>query len=66
MLEQNEKEKKERKPDWCIVRWHNGDLLVFREYQWWPQGKYFVEKWKYVAKGLTEKQANDYSKLFKE
>ena len=54
----------DKKQDWCIVRWHDGVLMVKREYQWWPQGKHFTEKWVYVAKGLTQKQANEYSKLF--
>lgn len=58
--------KEEREPDWCIVRWHDGELLLRREYQWFAQGKYYSHKWEYVAKGMTEKQAREYEKLFKE
>lgn len=58
---------KEREPDWCIVRWHTGDLIIRREYQWWPQGKYFTEKWKYVAKGFkSNEDALQWVSLFKE
>lgn len=52
--------------DWCIVRWHDGELFIRREYQWFVQGKYYSHKWKYVAKGMTEKQAKEFEKLFKE
>jgi hypothetical protein len=52
--------------DWCIVRWHNGDILFYRESQWWPQGKHYPEKWEYVTKGLTFKQVMEYEKLVKE
>lgn len=55
-----------KKDDWCIVRWHDGELLIRREYQWFAQGKYYSHKWEYVAKGMTEKQAKEYEKLFKE
>jgi hypothetical protein len=56
----------EKKDDWCIVRWHDGDLLVRRHYQWLPQGKNYSHKWEYVATGLSEKQAMEFKKLFKE
>jgi hypothetical protein len=56
----------EKALDWCIVRWHNGQILFYRESQWWPQGKHFPEKWEYVAKGLTFEQAKNYKELFKE
>ena len=52
--------------DWCIVRWHDGELVIFREYQWFAQGKYYSHKWEYVAKGMKEKQAKEFEKLFKE
>lgn len=56
-----------KEDDWCIVRWwRDGELLVKREYQWWPQAKDYQEKWEYVAKDMTEKQAKEYEKLFKE
>lgn len=60
-----------KKPEWCIVRWHNGELLVFLEYQWEPQGKNYSHKWEYVAKGIpTNEQAIEwarkYEKLLKE
>ena len=57
-------EKKE--DDWCIVKWHDGEVMVKREYQWWPQAQGYQEKWEYVAKGMTEKQAYEFSSLFKE
>ena len=62
------------KEEWCIVRYHNTspirerdyDLLARRAYQWEAVGEHFQHKWEYVARGLTEKQATEYSKLFKE
>lgn len=52
--------------EWCIVRWHDGELLVRKKYQWEAQGSYYRHKWEYLARGLTEQQAKDYEKLFKE
>jgi hypothetical protein len=52
--------------DWCIVRWHDGELLVRKKYQWEAQGDHYRHKWEYLARGLTEQQAKDYQKLFKE
>ena len=57
-------EKKE--DDWCIVKWHDGEVMVKREYQWWPQAKNYQEKWEYVAKDMTRQQAYEFSSLFKE
>jgi hypothetical protein len=64
---------KERGPDWCIVRWHDGELLVYRRYQWVPQAKRFANsyKWEYVAEGIqSNEEAIDwvrkYEKLLKE
>lgn len=62
------------KEEWCIVRYYNKDpnrkadqdLIVRRVYQWEAVGEHFQHKWEYVARGLTEKQATEYSKLFKE
>ena len=54
------------KDDWCIVRWHNGELMVRRHYQWYAQALHYRHKWEYLARGLTEQQAMEYSKLFKE
>ena len=56
----------EKKDDWCIVRWWDGELLVFREYQWIAQAYNYAHKWRYVASGLTEKQAMEFKSLFKE
>jgi hypothetical protein len=56
----------EKKPDWCIVRWRDGDLLVYRRGQWEAQGKHYPHKWEYVAEGLTHKKAMEFKKLFKE
>ena len=55
-----------KKDDWCLVRWHDGHVIVRREYQWWPQAKNYNHKWEYVTKGLTEKQAYEFLSLFKE
>ena len=52
--------------DWCIVRWHDGETRIYREYQWYVQAKNYAHKWDYVAKGLTEKQAKEFLSLFKE
>jgi hypothetical protein len=51
--------------DWCIVRWRDGDVLFRRKSQWEPHANRYLSKWKYIAEGLTEKQAAEYSKLFK-
>jgi hypothetical protein len=59
MLEKNTHE-------WCIVRWHDGEVLVRKKYQWEAQAKHYLHKWEYIAKKLTERQAIEYSKLFKE
>jgi hypothetical protein len=61
----------EREADWCIVRWHTGDLMVFREYQWWAQAKNYQHKWKYVAEGIASNEeaiewVRKYEKLLKE
>jgi len=63
----------EREPDWCIVRWHDGELMVKRRYQWEPQARRFANghKWEYVAEGIpTNEQAIEwvekYEKLLKE
>lgn len=66
--------KKVDKEDWCIVRYVNQneprrgevDILVRKTYQWAAVGKHLDDKWSYLAKGLTEQQAIDYRKLFKE
>ena len=58
-----------RKPDWCIVRWHDGELMVRREYQWEAQGKWFAvnHKWAYMAKGFkSNEDALQWVSLFKE
>jgi hypothetical protein len=55
-----------KEDDWCLVRWHDGEVMVKREYQWEPQAKDYQYKWEYVAKDMTEKQAKEYGKLFKE
>lgn len=60
------------KEEWCIVRYYNKDpdrkadydLLVRRMYQW--EAQHLQGRWEVVARGLTEKQATEYSKLFKE
>ena len=62
------------KEEWCIVRYRNTspqrerdyDLLARRRYQWEAVGQHLQNKWEYAARGLTEKQATEYSKLFKE
>lgn len=56
----------ENKDDWCLVRWHDGEVMVKREYQWWPQAKDYQEKWEYVAKDMTHQQAKEFFSLFKE
>lgn len=56
----------ENKDDWCIVRYKDGDMLIRREYQWAPQANNYRGNWEYMAKGMTEKQAKEYEKLFKE
>ena len=65
----------EREPDWCIVRWYGGDLvlMVMRKYQWEPHAERFANhhKWEYVAEGIpTNEQAIEwlrkYEKLLKE
>lgn len=57
----------EREADWCIVRWHTGDLMVFREYQWMAQGKHYSHKWEYVARGFkSNEDALQWVSLFKE
>lgn len=62
--------KEEQKPDWCIVRWHDGDLMVRREYQWRAQAERFdtsMPKWKYMAKGFkSNEDALQWVCLFKE
>ena len=59
--------KVDRKADWCIVRWHDGDLLVKREYQWLPQGEHYRHKWEYVARGFkSNEDALQWVSLFKE
>jgi hypothetical protein len=52
--------------EWCIVRWHDDGLLIRKVYQWEAQAKHYRHKWEYLARGLTEQQAKDYQKLFKE
>jgi hypothetical protein len=59
-----EKVAPQREDDWCIVRWHDGDLLIRREYQWFAHAKNYTYKWKYVAKNLTAQQAQEFSFLF--
>jgi hypothetical protein len=62
------------KEEWCIVRYvcdnepRKGevDILIHKQYQWEAQGSYYRHKWEYLARGLTEQQAKDYEKLFKE
>lgn len=62
------------KEEWCIVRYHNTspnrtrdyDYIARKVYQWGAVGAHLENKWEYVARGLTEKQAKEYSKLFKE
>ncbi len=56
----------EKKDEWCIVRWWDGDLLVYRKYQWEAQGGHYRHKWEYIAEGLTHKKAMEFKKLFKE
>jgi hypothetical protein len=57
----------EREPDWCIVRWHDGDLLVMRQYQWIAQGEHYRHKWEYVARGFkSNEDALQWVSLFKE
>jgi hypothetical protein len=60
-------------PDWCIVRWHTGELLVMRKYQWKPQAERFQNhaKWEYVAEGIKSNEeacewASKYECLLKE
>jgi hypothetical protein len=59
--------------EWCIVKYHNRnyeenpnkpeyDLLVRRVYQW--EAQRLNGEWEYLAKGLTEKQAMEFNKLF--
>jgi hypothetical protein len=54
------------KDEWCIVQFQNTDgsihTLVRRKYQWEAQN--LTNPWKYVAYGLTEKQAMEFNKLF--
>jgi hypothetical protein len=57
----------EREPDWCIVRWHTGDLIIRREYQWIAQGKHYPHKWEYMARGFkSNEDALQWVSLFKE
>ena len=43
------------------------DLLIFREYQWEPQGKHYPHKWEYLAKGFkSNEDALQWVSLFKE
>jgi hypothetical protein len=53
--------------EWCIVQYQNTDgsisTLVRLKYQWDAQ-KNLTHPWKYVAEGLTEKQAIEFAKLF--
>jgi hypothetical protein len=55
-----------KEDDWCLVRWHDGEVMVKREYQWEPQAKDYQYKWEYVAKDMTRQQAYEFSSLFKE
>jgi len=56
-----------KEDDWCIVRWHDGDLLIRRDYQWWPQAKNYSHKWEYVARNLkSNEEALKWVCLFKE
>ena len=48
------------------MRWHDGELLVRKKYQWEAQAKHYSHKWEYVAKKLTERQATNFQSLFKE
>jgi hypothetical protein len=52
--------------EWCIVQYQNKDgsisTLVRLKYQWDAQK--LNQPWKYVAEGLTEKQAMEFAKLF--
>jgi hypothetical protein len=54
------------KNEWCIVQYYNTDgsisTLVRLKYQWDAQR--LNQPWKYVAVGLTEKQAMEFNKLF--
>jgi hypothetical protein len=54
------------KDEWCIVQYQNtnGDIstLVRLKYQWDAQN--LTHPWKYVAEGLTYKQAMEFNKLF--
>lgn len=54
------------KDEWCIVQYQNTDgsisTLVRLKYQWAAQN--LTHPWKYVAEGLTEKQAMEFNKLF--
>ena len=56
------------KDEWCIVRYgvSNTDLLVRRMYQWEAHADMVNAPWEVVARGLTEKQAMEFEKLFKE
>lgn len=54
------------KDEWCIVRWWDGELLVFCKYQWEAQGNNYRHKWEYIAQGLDYRKAMEFKKLFKE
>ena len=58
--------KEVNKDEWCIVQYHNEDgstsVLIRKKYQWDAQR--LNQPWKYVAEGLTEKQAMEFNKLF--
>ena len=52
--------------EWCIVQYENEDgsthTLIRLKYQWAAQR--LDGRWKYVAEGLTRKQAMEFAKLF--
>ena len=57
----------DRKPDWCILRWHDGELMVKRRYQWEPQASRFnnYHKWEYVAEDIpTNAQAIEWVRKY--
>ena len=54
------------KDEWCIVQYEDEDgsthTLIRLKYQWAAQR--LDGRWKYVAEGLTRKQAMEFAKLF--
>lgn len=55
------------KDEWCIVQYENKDesihTLIRLKYQW--DAQIIKGKWKYVAEGLTARQAMEFINLFK-